>query len=64
MGDKYYKEFLNRKKVKRSPIYRVGMMIFGVLILVHFEINLFIYLYMQKVSAATGCQAQLARGSG
>lgn len=33
MGDKYYREWQKRKKVKRSPVYRIGMIILGILIL-------------------------------
>lgn len=34
MGDKYYKQYLKRKKIKRSPIYRVGLIIFGILLVI------------------------------
>lgn len=33
MGDKYYREWQKRKKIKRSPVYRIGMIILGILIL-------------------------------
>lgn len=33
MGDKYYKQWKSRKKIKRSPVYRFGMIVLGVLIL-------------------------------
>ncbi|MBN2268954.1 MAG: endonuclease [Acholeplasmataceae bacterium] len=32
MGDKYYKQWQKRKKIKRSPVYRFGMILFGILI--------------------------------
>lgn len=57
MGDKYYREWQKRKKVKRSPIYRFGMILFGVLI-----VAVSIYIQSQDDEEITYSSAQNPQG--